>query len=194
MHRYNRKKHKMLYIRQGIISLLLLAVTIYLGISASLTQSLFSPVIKDLSVLSSAEYCERHPIIQLRCDTLYYTGYDNYLKDNVTGHYYYAIQNHCCILVLLDTTESTPKDAITNFKGTVKLIDDADTFHNLTQNLAKDMDWSSRSLQGITLSVIASQPDYHPVLTALFTAGLLACLIVFGYGTISNFYYYLRYF
>lgn len=194
MHHNNHRKHKILYLKQGIISFILMVLTIYLGIVSSLTQTLFPQSVTDISHLSSESYRKEHPIIQLTCDTLYYTGYDNYLKDKVTGHYYYTIQNHYCLFVLLDVTDDSPKETITNFKGTVKLIDDTSVFHNLTQNLSKDMEWSTRSLQGISLPVIASQPDYHLIPMAVFVIGLVICLILFGYGTLSNFYYYFRYF
>lgn len=194
MNRNNQRKHGILYLKQGIISLILLALTIYLGIVSSLTQTLLPPVVEDISQLSSEEFAKEHPMIEINLDKLYYTGYDNYSKEKVTGHYYYTIQNHFCLFVLMDATDNPPKETIEQFNGTLKITTDETVYNQLTQQLSKDIDWSSRSLQGITLPVIASQPDYHFIPTVAFAVGLTICLIAFGYGTLSNFYYYFRYF
>lgn len=195
MNRNNRAKHAILYLRQGAISLILLILTVYLGMVSSLSQTLFPYGVSDISQLSSESFVEEHPMIQIHCDELYYTGYDNYnSKEEVTGHYYYTIQDHYCMFVLLDKSEKAPEEMIKNFKGTLKITKDESAFNDLTQNLALDMEWSARSLQGITLPVIVSQPDYHFVPTVVLVVGLVICSLIFGYGTISNFYYYFRYF
>lgn len=194
MNHNNRRKHAILYLRQGIISLLLLALTLYLGITTSLTQTLLPPTVTDISQLSSENYIYDHPTLQLHLDKLYYTGYDNYSNNKITGHFYYSIQNNYCLLVLLDASDESPKQTIDSFKGTFKITTEDTLYNHMIQQLSKDAEWSSRSLQGITLPVIASQPDAHFIPAIIFAVGLLICIIAFGYGTISNFYYYFRYF
>lgn len=194
MHRNNTKKHARLYLRQGILSLLLLCLTLYFTMVSSLTQTLFPAVVTEIEALSSEAFRNANPIIQLNCDTIHYTGYDNYSQNKVTGYYYYAIENRRCLLILVDATSKEPADTIKNFKGTVKLTENLTLFNELTSHISKDIEWSARSLQELSIPVIASQPDFHFLPTVILGIGLLVCFFVFGYGTVSNFYYYRKYF
>jgi len=170
MNRNNQAKIAQLYFKQGIISLIFLALSIYLCSVSSIIGNLFPPLVEDLSHLSSSSFIKKNPIVQIHCDTLYYTGYDNYTKEEVSGHYYYTVQDNYCMFVLLEKTNDTPEDMLKNFRGTVKITENETAFTNLTVNLSKDMEWSARSLQKISLPLIASEPDYHflPTIFLLF--------------------------
>lgn len=194
MNQQNRRKHAKLYLKQGIISLVLLVLTIYLCIASSLTQTLFPPVINKIEVLSSPSYTRSHPIVRISCKNLYYTGYDNHSKNKVTGHYYYTMQDNYCLFLLLDKSDTAPKEKLAHYTGTFRIIKDETLFNQLTKSLSKDMVWSAQSLQDISIPAIPSEPDYHTLPVIILAIGLFLCFLIFSYGTIRNFYYYNKYF
>lgn len=193
MKRIHQEQRSNLYLKQGVLSLILLIFSVYLCSQSSLIHALLPPVVSDITILSSSGYVEDNPIVQLTCETIHYTGYDNYSKDNVTGHYYYTTQNNRCLFLLLDKSEGKPEETIHHFKGTAKLIQDESLFTNLTANLSKDMEWSASGMQKVSIPVIASQPDYHFMPSVFMLFGYVICFLMFGYSVLHNFYYYYKY-
>lgn len=192
MNRRIRKKNAGLYLRQGLLSIVLLVMTIYLGMTSSLKETLFPPTIKNWSEFTS-DSLKKHSIVKIHNDILYYTGYDNHSGEKVTGHYYYTIQENRCFFLLLDKQNGTPKETLTDYEGIFHLTEDENLYNQLTLALAKDTDWSSSSLKKIALPIIASQPDYHSMPALVLIGAIVFCSLVFVLSAINNFYSYHRY-
>ena len=192
MNRRYRKKNAGLYLKQGLLALLLLGLTIYLGASSSLVRNLFPPTVTSLSELESASFNKKHTVIKLHSDQIFYTGYDNQTDGKITGHYYYTIQDNQCLFLLLDPQDGTPRQTLTNHKGTFHISENPELYHQLTLSLSKDLDWSSESMRRFSLPMIASQPDYHLLPALLLTIALILCTFIFTLSIVSNFLGYYR--
>lgn len=193
MNRRIKRKNAGLYLKQGFLSLVLLGITIYLGVVSPLIETLFPPTIHKISELTSAPFTKQHTHIKFHADKLFYTGYDNLSKGKVTGHYYYTIEEQCCLFLLLDTQADSPKETLTDYEGVFHLSKNQELYDQLTLSLAKDMDWACESMRAISLPMIASQPDYHLMPTIFLVIGLGFCTIVFGLSMLNNFLHFYQY-
>lgn len=189
MNRRTRKKYARLYLGQGVLSVLLLAATLYFGLSILSEGTFFPPTVTKLSTLKKESFLKKHSTVSLSLNKLYDTGCVSRSGNKITGRYYYAVSDGLCLFVLLDTTEQ--KDVYTDYKGTFYLTDDKTLSKSLINSLAKELGWSSESLREMTLSVIASEPDHHPVSITLFAIGCSLCFLLFLTSCILNFYHYL---
>lgn len=189
MNRRTRKKYARLYFRQGVLSVILLAATLYFGLFILLEGTFFPPTVTNLSTLKKESFTKKHTTVKLSLKKLYDTGYEGRSGKKTTGRYYYALSDDLCLFVLLNTDKQ--KDSYTDYVGTFYLMNDESLTKSLIHSLAKEMDWSSESLNNITLPVIASEPDHHPVSTILFMVGCALCIGLFLTSGIMNFYHYI---
>lgn len=189
MNRRTRKKYAGLYFRQGVLSVILLAATLYFSLFIFLESTFFPKTVTNLSTLKKESFIKKHTTVTLSLDKLYDTGCVGRSGKKTTGRYYYALSDNLCLFVLLDTDKQ--KDSYTDYVGTFYLIEDETLTKSLIHSLAKDINWSSESLSGITLPVIASEPDHHPVSTILLMVGCALCFGLFLTSCIINFHHYL---
>lgn len=190
-HYSKRKQHTAIYLRQALLSFLLLCVTIHLCFSVSLIETLFPPATK-IPQLTKDSYIDSHPDVKLTFDTLYYTGFDNYSDTKLTGHYYYALQDNRFILVLLNPTDKEPEDTLEHYNGKFRITYDETQYNKLTDQLAQSLNWSQESLRNISLPILVSEPDYHWLSSFMASVLLIVCLITFLLVTISNYRCYLK--
>lgn len=187
---HNYRKYAAIYARQGMLSLILLIFTIYLTADSSLNEILFLPTIENVSILESEKYRSKNPVVRIHAKTLYYTGYDNEDGKKATGHYYYMLQDGRCLLVLLDSSRDKPQKILKDYTAAFRLIEDDTLDNQLLTSMAADMEWSSQSFMDITLPVLASQPDYHPLIVAMLVILLISGSVIFLLSVIFNFQNY----
>ena len=189
MNKRTRKKYAKLYFRQGVLSVILLAVTLYFALSILLEGTFFPPTLTNLSALKKESFTRNHSTVNLSLKKLYDTGCEGRSGKKTTGRYYYTLSDDLCLFVLLDTDKQ--KAFYTDYSATFTLMNDDSLTKSLIHSLARDIGWSSESLGNITLPVIASEPDHHPVSNILFIVGCILCTGLFLISGILGFYHYI---
>jgi len=190
MNRRTLRKYAAIYLKQGLFALLLFIFVVCLSLASSWRHTLFPTEASDIKKLAEESFIEKHPTVELNCGTLYYTGYNNKKDKNTTGRYYYTITSNCLLYVLLDEKESGNRDIIQNYSGTFHLIKDTNLHHALTERMADELNWSTNSLNELSLPVVASQPDYHLTTAILFAVGLAVCGVIFLVAFLINIHHY----
>lgn len=189
MNRRTLRKYASIYLKQGLFSLLLFLFAVFLALTSSWRYSLFPEKVTSISQLAEKDFAKEHPVVQLQCDTLYYTGYNN--KDKaISGRYYYTTNKNHLLYILLDEESSQNKDVIQNYSGTVRLIEDNNLYHALTTQLAEELTWSFDSLSRLSIPFLASQPDYHHGTALAFAIVLAVCGLIFLLSFIFNMLHY----
>lgn len=142
-------------------------------------SDIFAP--KHLNNLSDLEieYTSRQDYVNLTDITLYYTGYDSFVKNKLKGHYYYAVEGNRCFFFLLESEGNTaPKDSITFDSLNLKLIRTNSDFSSFLANLSADIDWSATHLAESSPTFLAY--EYRDVLIfSYFFAGLLVVMLIY---------------
>lgn len=190
MNRRTLRKYATIYLKQGILALLLFIFVVCLSFASSWRHTLFPTKVSNIKKLTEETFIENHPTVQMNCGTLYYTGYSNKNDKSTTGRYYYTITSDCLLYVLLDEQESDNRDIIEDYSGTFRLIEDANLHHALTEMMASELSWSSGSLKELSLPIVASQPDYHLSTAILFAVGLAVCAVIFLAAFLINIHHY----
>lgn len=108
---------------------------------------------------------------------LHFTGYTSERGNKTKGYYYYTIKNDKCAIVLLRPDaceEGLP--VIESISASGKIIRGGETYKNLLNTLAMDLEWTPEGLTKYTETYYFSQPDYQVT--------FLTILFVFYFGSL----------
>lgn len=109
--------------------------------------------------------------IQTTLTDLHFTGYTQKVLGYTNGYYYYTFQDDVCIFVLLapDTCRhGTP--SLDHLQVRVRLIRHFEEYDMLTQQLAKDLDWTASGVRSQVPDYLLSEPGFHKLLSLLLLA------------------------
>lgn len=175
----NYKQSAAYYLRRILLILFFLGLIIWTTHSYPFFPVLFPPVITDYTTLAK-ETNLTSSYVNLSTPKLYYTGCDNTRNGVVVGHYYYALEDNCCMLFLLKSGDSKPEQVITSYRSNYKLLSDEHLMNNLTTSLATEVSWKPEALKNITVPMLASETDYPHTSTVILavTLSIVTLLLV----------------
>ena len=99
--------------------------------------------------------------VNVKSDTLYYTGYDLIKAGTKNYGYYYSLHKGKCTFVIIPI-EETPKQIIKNYKFKAKIIKSNRSYNKMLSAFSADLDWNDKDLLKVTNGFILSSADYHP--------------------------------
>ena len=101
---------------------------------------------------------------------LHFTGYTSEYKGETKGYYYYTIKNgKCAIILLLPEICEEGLPVIESLSVSGKILKGGDAYATLIDNLASDLEWTTKGMEKYTENYYFSQPDYQiTFLTILF--------------------------
>lgn len=102
--------------------------------------------------------------VTVTSDKLYYSGYNLISAVNGNYGYYYSLENDQCIFVLAPIDSSNPKEVLTDYKFTAKVISSDKAYKKMLSSFSNDLDWDEKSLSKITSGFVLSEAAYHPLL------------------------------
>lgn len=117
------------------------------------------------NIWSNEKDIPNHNYVHTTVEELHYSGYNVSHFGKGEFGYYYTLKDNKCIFVLIpvsDTPEETLKDY--DLYGKVINSDDSNSFDNLLESLASDLNWSTSGLKSVTYDFIISNADYHPIM------------------------------
>lgn len=154
-----------------IPSFLIVAMIITLIICPFL--KIFHPVTVDniFKVKESDSY------VNVKADTLKFSGYNLITFGNTQYSYYYALEDDKCIFVIIPTDEH-PDATISNYSFKAKVIKPNKSYKQMISAFAKDLNWNEQDLSKVSGTFVLSNADYHPILyTLLFWIVIIVLLI-----------------
>ncbi len=178
-----------IYITKLMPNLLFLGFCIFLWISYPFFDIMYPDTVYNLSDITQ-KINNHESYIQITLPTLYYSGYDCETGNNKEGSYYYTFLDDRCIFVLLsDKLTDNKAETIQNLHIRAKISRDKDSLDALTQDFAKDINWTTSDMQLLTTSFIISELDYviAPTYFLLFT--LIICSIYTVFYTFIYLYF-----
>ena len=178
---YITKNIKSLYKRRLFSPILYLLVLFLLWHAFSLTDILF-PVTLDSEMTLETAYRHHAENVSATLSDLKFTGYTRTRFGHSTGYFYYTIQNHECIIVLLSPNtceEGLPQIDEVSFTG--KIVKGSDSFHALLASLAEDLSWTESGITNKVSSYYLSEPDYN-IAGNIFLFGII--FLTGGYAVI----------
>ena len=110
---------------------------------------------------------------------LHFTGYTSERGNKTKGYYYYTIKNDKCAIVLLRPDaceEGLP--VIESISASGKIIRGGETYKNLLNTLAMDLEWTPEGLTKYTETYYFSQPDYQVTFLTILLSFILAALSI----------------
>lgn len=123
---------------------------------------------------------------------LNFTGYTRTFWGNTTGYYYYTVANGECFFVLL-TPESCEEGlpSIKELPISAKLIRGGNTFSELLNNVANDLNWTPSGIKSKVSPYHLSEADFNPIgnvllLSFITITGLYALISVICSLTFIN--------
>lgn len=115
--------------------------------------------------------------INVKTDTLHYSGYNLITFGNSQYSYYYSLKDNRCIFAIIPT-DANPKPIIHNYCFKAKVIEPNRAYNKMLAAFAKDLNWNEQDLSKIAGAFVLSNADYHPVLyMILFWIVLIVLLI-----------------
>lgn len=135
-------------------------------------SSVFSPaVIEQFSSLDSM-YREKERYVTISCDTLNYTGYDDYKNGTKIGSYYYVFCDGECYFVLIQTTirnlfgyavsaPVTLDPVLTDYTVTGRICLSSGIPRELFTSLAQDLDWTAQGVLDSCHAYYLNECAYH---------------------------------
>lgn len=104
---------------------------------------------------------ESDSYINVKADTLEFSGYNLITFGNTQYSYYYALKNDKCIFAIIPTDEH-PESSISNYTFKAKVIKANKYYRQMLSAFAKDLNWNEQDLSKISGTFVLSNADYHP--------------------------------
>ena len=158
---------------QSVVPFLFFILTLYLLFFSHFSEAFFPIQVTSLSETKKtfANKCE---YVQLHNQTLHYTGYDYMVEDDIVGSYYYAFEEDICYFFLIKNSTSRECAATIIVSSlSCRLIQNNDSYHELTSHLAEDLSWSVEDVESIVPPFIISEYHY------LSMEKIIACVLLF---------------
>ena len=179
---YITKNIKSVYRRRLPAAILYLLLLLFLWLLLPIDSILFPAAISDTSSLA-AQYAD-NSYISVSLKDLKFTGYTESTLGHTNGYYYYTMQDGKCTVVLLSPRtceEGLPTIDKLSLHARIKKRDGS--YNTLLRNIAKDLDWTEKSIRGKVDSYYISEPGFRrgisvTVILIFALTGLYALLTV----------------
>lgn len=181
---YIQENIKSVYKRKIVSPAVYLVLLVILSLFFPISQ-VFVPVnMSDTDTLSSLseEGCD---YLSLPKGDYYFTGYTSTRFGQTIGYYYYTIQNHECMLVLLSPrTCEQGLPTVTGRTISGKLMAGKEQYDTLIANLSADLSWTKDGMAEQMSPYLISEPALRGLPTTLFLillvgTGVYALLYLF---------------
>ena len=97
-------------------------------------------------------------------EELTFTGYTTTRFGSINGYWYYGShKNQCYIVLLAPNTCEEGLPFIEKINTTYRVLEGHESYNELLEYLAKDLDWTSIGIQNQLPSFYFSEPDYNPL-------------------------------
>jgi hypothetical protein len=112
--------------------------------------------------------------VEMTFDKLSYLGYDYKLNGKTAGGYYYAFLDDMCVVVLIDSNETSLYDY--TVKGVVK--NDNTLYSYVLTQCAEDMNLELEQLKAVTYDYVISEVDYPYAFYTIVKAAFYVAVII----------------
>ena len=127
--------------------------------------------------------------VECTADTLYYTGYDYMLGNNVRGHYYYSLVDGRCTIYVLSCKYILSlggfSEVLNNVTFRAELVDNDHNLKDLLSLMAGDMNWSYDGINSCASPIIVNELAYSPVSVSILS-GFLTFVFIFTLSQIVS--------
>lgn len=143
-----------------ICYLLLLAVLFFLFPIGDM----FAPAKMSTQEVITSAYSDGYEYITTVFENLTFTGYTTSRFQSINGYWYYgSIKDTCYIVLLSPNTCEEGLPTLEQVSVTCRIASGKDSYTELLEYLAKDLDWSLSGIQNQLPSYYFSEPDYNPL-------------------------------
>jgi len=170
--------------KHTVVPVILAVLLIFLFVHIPFSQ-IFNP--KELSSVwdVGVSYTVGTRYVTATIDEAYYTGYDVVKGNDTVYSYYYSIDDDRCIFFAIKSRD----DVLTNYTITGRLLKDDSTYMAMIESFSGDLNWKSDSLLKHSMSVVISEPDYHPKLYTYIMIALIIMLVICSMYILINILY-----
>jgi hypothetical protein len=168
-------------------------------------EDVFTPKLINSSKEALFEYEKGTEYVNIKLDTLYYTGFDLMSGDKTVASYYYSLLNNECTFYLIEN-KLIPEKPVTlkNFSFNAGFSKDSGPTDNMIASFSESLDWNYDSLKKISSPIIIDSTEYNYIVylfvfiliiavilysVAYITANLLFILIPFIHPSLIHIYY-----
>ena len=135
----------------------------------------------------SENYEDGNSYIATGLTDLYFTGYIATRFGRTTGYYYYTMEGNTCMLVLLSPgTSEEGLPYIEKVHIQAKIQYRGDTYEDLAEHLAEDLNWTAEGLKENLSPYLLSEPGFRSIFSILllilfFASGIYALISMILY-------------
>lgn len=120
-----------------------------------------------------------HPYVQTSHVNLHYTGYDYWLNGELTGHYYYQLEDAYCRFYILPAVSGCPAEAqLNDLTVTGRAVLFTETTDEILSVMAEQLHWNKDGLLEITDPYIINTLVYLPFRERILFAALIICFFI----------------
>lgn len=152
----------------------------------------FPPV---MSSLKDAEtlYAQNTRYVEYNIPKLYYTNYDYIVGNKTAGYYYYGIENHKSIFVLISSANlSSPVNELENYSGEAKLVKPDPLYNQMLESLAEDLNWTLKGMNSSSSPIFINELSYHESAYLVLFIFMVILFVLSLYLLVVNIIYYTK--
>lgn len=141
--------------------LMLLGVVIFLVWRSPVTEYVTKRTISN-AVLINDSMAKKVLYAKIKTGTLYYSGEDCLAGGELVGHYYYELIGGSCHFYLIRAVAGYPASKTLEGQTIIGLVDafEPEILDPLTQKLAEDISWDTKSLKSVCQKYFVNQTAY----------------------------------
>lgn len=141
--------------------LMLLGVVIFLVWRSPVTEYVTKRTISN-AVLINDSMAKKVLYAKIKTGTLYYSGEDCLAGGELVGHYYYELIGGSCHFYLIRAVAGYPASKTLEGQTIIGRVDDfePEILDPLTQKLAEDISWDTKSLKSVCQKYFVNQTAY----------------------------------
>ena len=141
--------------------LMLLGVVIFLVWRSPVTEYVTKRTISN-AVLINASMAKKVLYAKIKTGTLYYSGEDCLAGGELVGHYYYELIGGSCHFYLIRAVAGYPASKTLEGQTIIGRVDafEPEILDPLTQKLAEDISWDTKSLKSVCQKYFVNQTAY----------------------------------